>query len=55
MVNPGVDHAQRLAAAEAAAAQAMEAARQAAAAAQAAVNTAAALRLEMEREPRSAP
>jgi len=54
VINPGpdADHAQRLAAAEAAAAQAIEAARQAAAAAQAAANTAAALRAELERQPR---
>ena len=52
VVNPGADRAQRLTAAEAAAAQAIEAARQAAAAAQAAANTAAALRAELERQPR---
>ena len=51
VVDPDANRAQRLAAAEAAATQAIEAARQVAAA-QATANTAAALRVEMERQPR---
>jgi len=53
VVNPGGDRARRLAAAEAAAAQAAQAAWEAAAAAQEAAATAAALRAEVDREPRA--